>query len=395
MKTILLKDLLIALENGNRPKGGVSQITEGIPSIGGEHLNSKGGFDFDNLKYVPKNFYDSMRRGKIEKEDILIVKDGATTGKTSFVHDNFPYYISVVNEHVFIVRADTKKVIPKYLFYVLFSKIGQSQIMKTFHGSAIGGINSKFVDSVRVPIPSLPIQKRIVSILERAEKLKEKREKANEETNKIIQNIFYKMFGDPITNSEKLPTQKIEKLCTLVRGSSPRPKGDQRYYGGKIPRLMIQDITRDGRIVIPKIDFLTEEGAKLSRPVKKGTVIMTVSGGVGVIAELGVDACIHDGFVAFKELDETQVNKTFFEFFMIAIKILHEKNKAGAIFQNLTTSQVKNMDIILPEIKLQNRFAELVKKIEILKDKQKQSTEEINTLFDALMQKAFKGELIV
>ena len=202
------------------------------------------------------------------------------------------------------------------------------------------------------------------------------------------------MFGDPITNSEKFPTQKIEKLCALVRGSSPRPKGDPRYYGGKVPRLMIQDITRDGRIVIPKIDFLTEEGAKLSRPIKKGTVVMTVSGGVGVIAELGVDACIHDGFVAFKELDETQVNKTFFEFFMIAIKILHEKNKAGAIFQNLTTSQVKNMNIILPEIKLQNRFAELVKKIESLKDKQKQSTEEINTLFDTLLQKAFRGELL-
>ena len=45
-----LADVIQPLENGNRPKGGVKGITDGIPSLGGEHLNYNGGFNFGNLK---------------------------------------------------------------------------------------------------------------------------------------------------------------------------------------------------------------------------------------------------------------------------------------------------------------------------------------------------------
>lgn len=55
---------------------------------------------------------------------------------------------------------------------------------------------------------------------------------------------------------------KLGDLSEIVRGASPRPKGDPKYYGGSVPRLMISDVTRDGKYVTPKTDFLTEEGAK-------------------------------------------------------------------------------------------------------------------------------------
>ena len=55
---------------------------------------------------------------------------------------------------------------------------------------------------------------------------------------------------------------------------------------------------------------------------------------------------------------------------------------------------MENISIIIPPIELQNQFAEIVQKIESLKEKQKQSSDDINILFDALMQKAFKGELV-
>src|SRR5258706_164808 len=100
------------------------------------------------------------------------------------------------------------------------------------------------------------------------------------------------------------PTKRVEEICNLVRGSSPRPKGDSRFFGGPIPRLMIEDITRDGWLVTPRVDSLTELGATMSRPVKAGTIVMAVSGNIGLCAQLAVDACIHDGFVAFKELRE-------------------------------------------------------------------------------------------
>lgn len=62
-------------------------------------------------------------------------------------------------------------------------------------------------------------------------------------------------------NREWTKTKLGEKM-EIFRGASPRPKGDPKYYGGTVPRLMIQDATRDGKYTIPKIDFLTEEGSK-------------------------------------------------------------------------------------------------------------------------------------
>ena len=71
---------------------------------------------------------------------------------------------------------------------------------------------------------------------------------------------------------------KIGELAEVIRGASPRPKGDKRYYGGKVPRLMVEDVTRDGKYVTPIIDFLTDAGSKLSRPCKAGTLTLVCSG---------------------------------------------------------------------------------------------------------------------
>lgn len=103
--------------------------------------------------------------------------------------------------------------------------------------------------------------------------------------------------------------KKLEEIGRVIRGASPRPKGDPRYYGGPVPRLMVQDVTRDGKWVTPQIDSLTEEGARLSRPCPAGTLTIVCSGVVGVVSFLAVDACIHDGFLALVDIDESLASK--------------------------------------------------------------------------------------
>ena len=133
-----LDHLLALLESGSRPRGGVRGIKEGMPSIGGEHLDENGGFRFENVKYVPEKFFRSMNRGHIQLGDILIVKDGATTGKVSLVRENFPYDPAVVNEHVFLCRL-AEGLFSPFIFYFLFSQEGQDRILANFRGSAQGG----------------------------------------------------------------------------------------------------------------------------------------------------------------------------------------------------------------------------------------------------------------
>lgn len=160
-----LDQLLLSMESGSRPRGGVRGITEGKPSIGGEHLNDEGGFRFDNIKYVPDEFYQGMLRGRIQVGDVLVVKDGATTGKVSLVRPDFPYSEAVVNEHVFVCRP-AESVLPAFLFWYLFSKDGQDRILENFQGSAQGGINQSFAPGTVVPLAPSPEQKRIVAKVE-------------------------------------------------------------------------------------------------------------------------------------------------------------------------------------------------------------------------------------
>jgi type I restriction enzyme S subunit len=163
---VTLEEILSTIESGGRPKGGVRNIKDGIPSIGGEHLSNNGGFDFSNLRYIPKDFFENMKKGKIKKYDVLVVKDGATTGKTSFVSDSFPFKEAAVNEHVFILRTNDQVTLSKYLFFWMRSPFGQNSVKDNFQGTAQGGINTLFVKNSIIPIPPLSEQQRIVAKIE-------------------------------------------------------------------------------------------------------------------------------------------------------------------------------------------------------------------------------------
>ena len=144
---VTLSNMLLTLESGSRPPGGAIGITSGVPSISAEQMTDRGTFNFSVMRYVTLDYSQEMKRGRIEVGDILIVKDGATTGKTCLVDEDFPFGEAVVNEHVFICRPNPKKIIPRFLFYWLWSPPGQYAIRNAFQGAAIGGINQKFADT--------------------------------------------------------------------------------------------------------------------------------------------------------------------------------------------------------------------------------------------------------
>ena len=108
-----LKYLLSSLESGSRETGGGNQLDEGIFSMGGEHVNWDGTINIEPAKYVSEEYYNSMNRGKIQNNDTVLVKDGATIGKTALIRKK-PFNKIAVNEHVYILRAN-KKVLPDYL----------------------------------------------------------------------------------------------------------------------------------------------------------------------------------------------------------------------------------------------------------------------------------------
>src|SRR3989344_2742961 len=219
-----LREVLDTLESGGRPKGGAQK--EGIPSIGGEHLNNDGKFNFEKMKFIPKDYFSSMSKGIIEKKDVLIVKDGATTGKTSFVNNDFPYEKSAVNEHVFIARANDK-IFSKYLFYFLYSLEGQEQLKKAITGSAQGGINLSILDKIYVKYPlSKETQRLIVSAIEtQFTRLEESIQSLKSIKKKI--DIYRKaILKKAFERKEGWEEKTLKEACEEVFAGGDLPKGN-------------------------------------------------------------------------------------------------------------------------------------------------------------------------
>jgi hypothetical protein len=101
-KYVLLKDLLQMIESGSRPTGGVGQIKNGILSFGGTHVSRDGYIDTSKAKYIPIEYHQKHLITATKINDLLLVKDGATTGKIAIIqkseHEN-----QNINEHVFLI----------------------------------------------------------------------------------------------------------------------------------------------------------------------------------------------------------------------------------------------------------------------------------------------------
>jgi type I restriction enzyme, S subunit len=150
---------------------------------------------------------------------------------------------------------------------------------------------------------------------------------------------------------EEWEVDSLGCIGRVIRGSSPRPKGDRRYYGGNVPRLMVEDVTRDRKYVTPTIDFLTVEGAKLSRPCKKGTLTVVCPGTptvVGLPSILAVDACIHDGMLGLVHLSPAVEPEYLFYRLTDLQEQLHAAATHGGTFVNLTTKGFGAFRIAVP-----------------------------------------------
>lgn len=304
-----------------------------------------------------------------------------------------PTVTGICSTDILPLKPVTEAISKEFLFYFLRSPSFVKVATEKSTGANLPRISPEVLMRIPIPLPPLKTQNKVAQALTKADQLRQTREKANQLTNKIIQSVFLKMFGHPIVNPRGWPHRKIGEISQVVRGSSPRPKGDPRYFGGPVPRLMIADITRDGTPVYPQIDSLTDEGARRSRPVKKGTLVIAVSGDVGLTSIVGVDCCIHDGFVALLDLDKS-INPLFLNTYLEFMRQTNLERSSGAIWRNLTTHEIRDINVIAPPVKLQDHFADIVESIQGIRRSQANSRQEIDELFHSLTEKVFTGQLV-
>ena len=265
-------------------------------------------------------------------------------------------------------------------------------------GGIIKTINKENLSKFKIKIPeSLEEQKRVAEILTCVDNNIDITEQKIKKLEMIKEGMLEKLFNKGLGKNKLKDSElglipenwnilSLEEMGNdIIRGASPRPQGDPRYYGGNVPRLMGADVSRDGKVTIPKIDFLTEAGAKLSRFLPKGTLVITCSGDVAVPTFLGVDCCIHDGFIAFKQISELIDNRFLYYFFLKFKKELEKVATDGGIFVNLTTSLIKETKLALPPKEEQIQIVSILEKIDENIDVVKLKKEKLEQLKKGLL----------
>lgn len=389
-----LAELIVALESGSRPKGGVAELPDGIPSVSGEHINREGTFYWASPKHITREFYAAMKRGRIQQGDILVVKDGATTGKTAMVRDTFPFREAAINEHVFLLRTNKTKCLPEFAGYFLFSPLGQQQILSNFRGAAIGGIAQDFVRNVHLPLAPLAEQERIVKLLDEADALRKLRTQADRRTAEFIPAFFHKTFGSIKS------VKSLKELAEVVSGVA---KG--RKFNGEqplaVPYVRVANV-QDGYLDLSElktIEALPAEIQELS--LKRGDVLLTEGGdfdklGRGAMLDRDLPNCIHQNHVFRVRCDLGQMIPEYFASYLLssnARAYFRQCAKKTSNLASINMSQLRALPVPVAPLPLQKEFAERVKEIRVLESAQAQSRARLDALFASLLDKAFKGEL--
>jgi len=372
-----IREVLESLESGNRPKGGVlAHNLNGILSIGGENINWDGSLELENCLRFDESFYNSLNKGKIEEGDILLVKDGATIGKLVYI-SKIPEEKAMVNEHVFLLKTNITNFNSKFLFYFLFSQIGQQQIESSISGSAQGGINKSIQDNIIVFSPPLPEQSRIATVLSWFDDLIENKKRQNEVLEKTAMAIFKNWFIDfePfkaekfVYNEElgrEIPkgweVRKIGEVIKIESGGSA-PQKEEFFIDGKNPFVRVKHLTNQP--CVEKADFITDEAIKKHnlKLFSEGSILFQRSGESLTFARVNIlpfDAYIVNHLSVIPNLPS---NKPWMEFsFFILKNILIEaiEERAGTALPYIRVSDIGNKEIAVPPSPILQSFHSLV-----------------------------------
>lgn len=165
--------------------------------------------------------------------DSLILWDGANAGEI------FRGQPGVVASTMACARTKTSHILPDYLYFFLL--MNSQRLRETTAGSTVPHVRANVLRDLQIPTPPLPVQERIVQILQEADEIRRKCKQALELADKILPALFLEMFGDPIANPRNWPTYPLGKCALIKRGLSKRPSPQ-----GNIPIVRIKNLTLEG-----------------------------------------------------------------------------------------------------------------------------------------------------
>ena len=371
----------------------VDVINDRVKEYEGErNYLSTGDLNFnviENLELVTFDTKPSRANQNVKVNDVIFAKM-KDTKKTLIINEDIKDII--VSTGFFVLRA--KEIIDsRYLYFYLNSSKFLREKDNLCTGATQSALNLQGLKKIKILVPTIEEQVKIVNILKISEQTLVKRKEAINLLDELVKSKFIEMFGDPVSNPMNWDKKRLADECNIITGNTPSRKVEA-YYGDYIEWIKSDNITGAGVYLSTAREYLSKQGLKVGRSIEKDSILMTcIAGSIKCIGNVA----IADRKVAFNQQIngiEPLKNNVYF---MLQQFNLSQKYIQSTINMSLkgilSKGQLSELEFIFPPIEKQNEFAEFFKQVDKLKFKMEESLKELENNFNSLMQRAFKGKL--
>lgn len=369
------------------PQGDSNYSIDGTPFVKAGNLSDLiNGVSEFSIQKVSEHVAQSHKLKLYKAGSVLFAKSGMSCMKgLVYTLKNDCYVVS----HLAIITPHS--VDSHFLNYYLCYNKPNSLIKDAAYPS----ISLKDIENLKILIPPIDEQKRIVSELDLLSRVIEKKKEQLKAYGQLAQSIFYTMFGDPIDNPKGWETKKFGEIASFKNGLNYHPKDD----GFSIKCIGVGDFQdrselRDFENIR---NFTIDETVDESYYLKDGDIIIVRSNGskelVGrnMIVYPNQQNVTYSGFCIRCRLNSPSILPIILNRILSnrsTMSLLRQEGR-GCNISNISQKILSSLQIILPPLSLQQEFAEKVEAIERQKALIQQSIAETQTMFDCTMDKYF------
>lgn len=325
---------------------------------------------------------------KVAEPGDILLSVRAPVGPTNVARER-----SCIGRGLAAIRGNPKRVDQSYLH--LYLKHREHALTLKGQGSTFSAIGRSDIESLGVPLPpSLDEQRRVVAILNQADRLRRLRTEGDAVADRILPALFLKMFGDPARNPNGWPIKRFDEICESRLGKML----DAKQQTGSHCRLYLRNANvywdRLALGDLLQMDFDEEERREFR--LRPGDVLICEGGEVGraaiwngELAECYYQKALHRA----RPFPRTSVS----EFIVYLLWELAKRGKlreaaSGATFSHLTGVKLKALRVPVPPLHLQQQFGQRVRLFK-RNDTRSASAARLNRLFKTMCHRAFSGQL--
>lgn len=348
----------------------------------------QGKADFGDIHPSPRVWCTAPK--KIAEPGDILLSVRAPVGPTNIASER-----CCIGRGLAAIRGE-RRAFTHYIFYWL--KHIEAWLSGQGEGSTFKAIGKSRIEELNIPIPPLPVQERIVEILQKADEIRRKRQEALELADAILPSIFSEMFGTPESNPRGYPKTTVAKVTDLVT-SGYTPRGGARNYVDEGPLLIRSQNVRMLHLDLSDCAHLPETiHEEMSRVrVLPGDVLLNITGAsIGRVAWAGEDippANVNQ-HVCIIRTKKDVLAPEYLAYSLATPWYQHIiLNAPGSAQTGFNHSRVRALEILVPPMPVQRSFVTQVEALRQASDKCIAGLNDIEVTFQTLLSRAFTGEL--